>query len=663
MLRVIGEDLLARDAEGRLCTRIATLFPRAAAVVTLPGIHATQRVAYTEALNAERIAGGLPPLTDEQQEREWLSAVDLVLDDDAVLIRPDPANMELAFEADELLQQVISKKKIQFLHVLDARVREAIKRRGECWRINRLPRSPDEMKRMIATSRIGIGQREIYYYNKSSGARLLTYDEFCRLALLNDAELAQQLEEIRDYSVRTNRMGNHEIRFFLVDDPAFATSFARHDFSAMTGPQLREAFERLRHRFHDVVPPEFRQDDLDSAVWRSRMFAALIGQTDKSVSEEELLGLSAEFFMQIEWLPGARIEDGELLLDPLFEEEGDASGGCGGDGARRGQRICDETARAFIVNFIRDYGDLEYVNIGRVAGSLSQRTNQDGRRGVYVAEIRQRGSDRPILRILRMQKWGVREHLDEGKDLLSAILEADDYTEYILDRRLGCRQLGMHLSPRTSARKILEPYNGHNAMYRGMTIWSAYFERDYIAGVATDKIPSCRFAEERYAIRFARLLGAAAAPNLVLGRCDLKGRVIFDDGDELLIEDAAGMPIDILVADHTGTFTDYHRELRDIAPAYAGPIQRRACFVPDPAAFAEAYFTAFRDRFRHIQREYTKRHRAFDTLFKHKRRDERGSFAYRWERVLARLDRTDVEELIGQMRQNLKLDDLMCPMR
>ena len=44
-----------------------------------------------------------------------------------------------------------------------------------------------------------------------------------------------------------------------------------------------------------------------------------------------------------------------------------------------------------------------------------------------------------------MQKWGIREHLDEGKRLLDAIIQSEEYTEYILDRRLGCRQLGMNL--------------------------------------------------------------------------------------------------------------------------------------------------------------------------------------------------------------------------
>ena len=67
-----------------------------------------------------------------------------------------------------------------------------------------------------------------------------------------------------------------------------------------------------------------------------------------------------------------------------------------------------------------------------------------------------------------------------------------------------------------------------------MTIWSTYFQRDYIRGIASDKIPACRFEDPAYALQFARLLGRAAAPNMIVGRCDLNGQVLFDDGDEVV---------------------------------------------------------------------------------------------------------------------------------
>ena len=137
--RIVGEHPLAKDESGRLHSRIGTLFPYRNVLVTLPGIHATQRIALLEILNAERLAAGQPVLTREEESQVWENGVDLIMDAGAVLIRPDPENMPLAFKADEVLQEIVPKHQIRFLHVLNEKVRTAIKRRGECWRITRCP--------------------------------------------------------------------------------------------------------------------------------------------------------------------------------------------------------------------------------------------------------------------------------------------------------------------------------------------------------------------------------------------------------------------------------------------------------------------------------------------------------------------------------------------
>ena len=286
--------------------------------------------------------------------------------------------------------------------------------------------------------------------------------------------------------------------------------------------------------------------------------------------------MSSEFFMQVQWLPGCRIADGELVFDPILD------GKAPGDGDPELEALRDEKCRGIIFNFVREHGDLEYINIGRIVDSLSRRAAFYGRRDVYVAAFKLRGVDEEIVNIVRMQKWGVHEHLDEGKGLLDAILEADEYTEYIFDRRLGCRQLGMNLPPHVTARRLAEIYRGARTEYHGTTIWSTYFQRDYIRGIASDKIPACRFEDPAYALQFARLLGRAAAPNMIVGRCDLDGQVLFDDGDEVVIEDPGGIPTEIVVADQTGTFVDYLRELEefaaDVRPADRPPqaIRRRS---------------------------------------------------------------------------------------
>jgi hypothetical protein len=189
---ILGEHPLAKSGEGRLKSRIGTAFPRSNALVTLPGIHATQRQAFLDFLNHEREAAGQEPLSRHQEHVEWNNAVDLIMDDNTVQIRPDPGNMALAFEADDLLQELVPKHRIKFLGVLNEKVRDAIKERGEWWRITLLPKSLDEMKQMILASRIALGGKEIYYYSRTTGIHFLTCQLFSGLGQLDDAALCDQ---------------------------------------------------------------------------------------------------------------------------------------------------------------------------------------------------------------------------------------------------------------------------------------------------------------------------------------------------------------------------------------------------------------------------------------------------------------------------------------
>ena len=348
--------------------------------------------------------------------------------------------------------------------------------------------------------------------------------------------------------------------------------------------------------------------------------------------------------MQIEWLPGGRIEEGELILDPALDAA-EAGGG-------PGEPLRDEKSRKFILNFVREHGDLEFVNVGRVIGSLSRRAAMPGRRGVYIAVLKQRQSPAEIVTIIRLQKQGVREYLEQGLSLLDAMISAEQYTEYVLNRRLGCRQLGMNLPVRVTAKKISERYAPEKGA--AYPIWTPYFEREYIRGIATDKLPPALFESREFAVRCAHFLGQAAAPNIVAGRCDVTGSPLFDDGDEVMVLDAEGMPHDIVVADHTGTFNDYGSPLAEFTMKYALPVTRRRSFLPDPAAFARAYCAAFEDRLQRIQDDYRRRRKAFDSLFLHLPSKEPGSFADRWKKVLARLDQTDPTALAGLVWGNIE---------
>lgn len=645
--RLIGDHPLAKNSDGKLKSRIATVFPLSNTIVTLPGIHATQRIAYIDALSRERIEHGLGPLSREEEDAEWRNSVDLIVEDDTILIRPDPAEMPLSFRADELLQTIVPKHRIKFLLVRNERVRSAIKERGECWRISRLPTTSEEMNHMIAASRIGIRGNDLYYYSKATGTRFVTCEAFSQLGGLGESSLRRHLSEIREFSAGVNRNGNPEVAFFMAVTGVSKTDFAPYDFETLDSPTLRSVYETLRQRFTEAVPEKFHHDDTAILEWRNAMYAALIGEDEKAVSEETLLGLGSEFFMRIEWLPGGRIEEGELIFDSIFDLADETKD-------PELLRLCDEKCRGFIFNFVREYGDLAYINIGRVVASLSLGRKASGRRDVYIAQLKQQGISDEIIKIIRMQKWGIREHLNDGKRLLDAIMQSEEYTEYILDRRLGCRQLGMNLPPRTTAKRISEPYVGPRRDLCDAVIWSPYFERDYIRGIATDKIPPAKLADPAFASRLARLLGQAAAPNMIVGRCDAEEHVVFDDGDEVLLLNETGIPVEIIVADQMGTFADFRNELDRFAAEYAGVINRRRGLLAEPEEFAALFIDAFVSRFARIQLDYRKRKRAFDTLFKHRPRDEAGSFAFRWECVLERLRRAVPQNLGCVIREHIQ---------
>jgi hypothetical protein len=647
-LTILGPDPFNRLPGAGPGTGIGTLFPDDAVLVTLPGIHATQRQDYLDFLTATRVAEGRPAPTSDELEAIRERAVDLMLPPGEVQIRPHPEAMGLAFAADDLLQTRVPKHQIHFLSAKDELVRQAIKERGEAWRICPVPRSEADIVAHIDRSRVSIAGPTVYYYNAGHGIRYLTCREFARLGSLDNESLAQQLAEIQRYCATTSRTRRPDVAFFLAGIALGPQDFAGCDFAAMSSSAIRCWHAEAARRFTAAVPRDLRDENPHNPAWRTCMFRHLTSGGADTVSDELLENVGPEFFLQIQWLPGARIENGELIFDSVFDDherqpdDSDLN------------RLCDLRVRRFITNFIREFGMLEYVNVGVISDSIRHHGAPGEGHRAYIAEIKRPDCPRPVIRILRMVKWGVRERLDQnGADMLTAMRETESYLDYIFDRRLGCWQLGMQLPRPIHHRRMPETYDGPRAEYRGHTTWVHYFERDYIAGIATNKVPGTRLAESAFASAFARLLGEAAALNMVVGRMSaVPRRVIFDDGDEILIEDAQGVPAQIVVADHAGTFANCESDLETFAAAYAEPVNHRLEHLADPKGFACTYLAALADRMRRLQSGYRHHRGAFDTLFQHQPQ-EPGSVAWRWRHVLNRLDRTNPESLISAIRLHM----------
>jgi hypothetical protein len=210
-------------------------------------------------------------------------------------------------------------------------------------------------------------------------------------------------------------------------------------------------------------------------------------------------------------------------------------------------------------------------------------------------------------------------------------------------------QLGMALPPHIVAGQFTEPYRGHN-QYNGVTVRAYYYARGYICGTASDKVPPAKFRNPAYAIRFAELMGAAAATDLVVGRRATEtGENLFDNNYEVVQNGPDGLPARIMVTDHAGTFVNYLEPLAESVVPYANVVRRRASFVPDVKSFAAAFVGAFRTRLAEMREKYRARRRAFDELFVHRPYDAGGSGAYRWAKTLERLDACDPDTVAAKL--------------
>ena len=649
-MKIIGDRIFAKDADGMPLSRIGTIFFRTPGLVTKKGVHAMQRLMWIEEVNAERAKNGQPAMTMAEEDAEMAESVDLIFTEDLVLIRPNPDRMDLAFRADEELQKLVSKRVIRFLNTSSAKVRTALRERGENWRMARQPISQEDMADLINSSKVPMCEKPIYYYNRLTGTRYITASGYNEVEHLPADEFRRQIAEIIAGLGKRNRLGRPEVDLFpSVTPPEIKRMFRELDVEGSDDAALRAACEKVALEWRMSLPAELRDETTVNFEWRNEMCHALTQGTNESSAEEQdlIAGISPEFYRQIEWLPGARIVNGEVIFDEIYDE------------AARTQdpellAMCDNRVKSFLFNTTRLFGAVAYINIGRIAKSLARRPVEGNRRGnVYIMQFREEGSDRDKVMMIRLQKWGVAEHLDEGKNLLQSIVEADEYSDYILDRRLMCRQLGMNLPNRLGYGHFTEKYRGMN-QYNGVAVRTSYFVRTYVTGTASDKIPLAKYRNPAYAQAFAFLMGGAAAIDMIVGRrSSVTKELLFDKNYEVVKVNADGIPCEIAITDHAGSFVNYEHDFEDYVSQYSRVVTRRKDYVSEYANFAAAFVEGFRRKLTETKAGYLARKNAFDELFIDRPYDTNGSGAYRWAKALQRLANCDPDRVAQILKESI----------
>ena len=576
-------------------------------------------------------------LSSEDRERILHNSVRMFLLEGKLAI--DPENMVLALRLDRMLQRLVPVTSVTFI----GRHRDFMQR-GLLWRCAPEPHTDQEIMEFIHGCRVRLGTETEFFHNRNTGTRFLTLQDFRGIAdaLPRKPAFHERLEEIRVLLRSRNQRFSPELAFFKLEGtPPIAELDQLAALDGDTwGSGEREAcaarFTELARQIAKRIPLCYRRNDTASEAWIDEMYAALSERPDSvSHDDEHELGMCPEFHHHIRWLPGATVTDRRLDVDENAEE----------------------IVRGLIESFAIFTGGLDYINVGRLIESRTRERMATGEeRDVYVVVLKGVRTEEQI-RIVRKEKWGVRHRIAKGESPAEAQRHTDEYSRYIADRLDALRALGYDIP-------AYVPFEVSFHTDESRPVHESFWQRPYVNGIASDKIPGESFSNPQFGRRLARLLGHAAGRNIVIGRRNAQGQVLFDDGDEVVAFDEAHLPTRIDLADMTGSFGDYAEPLVTQAPAYAAKLARFLGRCADHCAYwqrshelADRFFDGMRGGFHEVRGRYLADPPHFDHMFDDHPYDIEGSFRRRWECVLRRLRETDIETVI----ETMKADDCLRP--
>ncbi|RME94351.1 MAG: hypothetical protein D6766_06025, partial [Verrucomicrobia bacterium] len=144
-------DDLARQSPH--ATRPATFFLDHQVLVTDGLTHAMQWARFAEWLQEKRRQAGEPELSEEELASRMGRSAVLYIRNGCLELPLARNDRDLLLEADSLLQADFPKHRIRFLGVSDQEFIEAIRRRGELWRITPPPTSREAITKFIEQRR------------------------------------------------------------------------------------------------------------------------------------------------------------------------------------------------------------------------------------------------------------------------------------------------------------------------------------------------------------------------------------------------------------------------------------------------------------------------------------------------------------------------------
>ncbi len=637
----IGPDFFERDEEGNLLSPIASVFPKYRTIITVRGIHACHASIFYELLKQKILSEGNVP--DENLELKiYEDAVALLIRESVILIRSDPVDMEHVFAADCILQSFLPKGRIQFTSLHLSEVRSQLRSRGESWRISPAPKSVREIAQYVRASKVRVITGLTVYYNAPTGGRFLTFSEYMRIRplLVSDPpEALARLKEIHNLLQRLNSWGNRELSFFLPAGKTLEPKAIGDVISVIESPgsygrpeQILEAFDQFADKFAEAAGPELTEDDVRNPAWRTTMFCRLYDINEEEM-EEWSLGLSPEFHLNVKWLPGATVCSGLLKFDAGVSPR----------------------TEGLITHFWRQSGGFESINVGHVEASQSERDISGEERDVYLIVMNGANATESI-RLIRLMKWDAFHRVKMGVPLDQALAATISYRNYIFDRLRAAARLGFPILSYNEIR-LDENIPGLGR------VPTFFFDRQYVQGIVTDKIPVSYYRHPHFIVNLAALLGAAAAFTLVLGRASPRnGKIFYDDGDELIQFDSDNIPVRLVIIETTGSFTDWTTPLISLLPQCLIRFHRhlekaQSCAIPQ-STIMEAitrFAAALIEKMTEVKAIAASPSSSIRDMFKD-RQPEPGGIRYRWEAILARLETTDLQQLRDYILKSPELD-------